>query len=273
MAERNTEMRQPLALVSVALAAVAVEAGKLAVINAAGYGAEGSEALNLKYLGRWEESIDNSAGQAGALVATARIDAAFKWNNSVADAVTQAELGKVVYIEDDETVSKGDNSAARSPAGVCIGVESDGVWVMSITPHLQVPAEASANSIIANNTALAAAPAAVAVAASRIIGRKASGNLGALTPAEVNAILGSSHIVVASGIHDWAGGTAATDSIAVVGLLATDIVVATLVARAATETLVMAANDAGNDQIDLTLSANGTDSTTKVAYTVLRAIA
>lgn len=273
MAERNTEMRQPLALVSVALAAVAVEAGKIAVINAAGYGAEGGEALNLKYLGRWEESVDNSAGQAGDMVATARINAAFKWENSAADAVTQAEVGKVVYIEDDETVSKTDNAAARSAAGVCIGVEADGVWVMPITPHIQVPAEASANSIIANATAGAAAPAAVSVAASRIVGRKAAGNLGALTAAEVLAILGLSHIPVASGIHDWAGGAAATDSIEVVGLLATDIVIATLVARAGAETLVMAANDAGNDQIDLTLSANGTDGTTKVAYTVLRAIA
>lgn len=77
--------------------------------------------------------------------------------------------------------------------------------------------------------------------------------------------------VIAAGIHSWAGGTATTDSIAVTGLLATDIVLCTLIARAATETLALAANDAGNDQIDLTLSANGTDTTTKVAYAVLRA--
>ncbi len=80
------------------------------------------------------------------------------------------------------------------------------------------------------------------------------------------------HHVVAAGIHAWAGGAAATDSIAVAGLEATDIVQATLVARAAAETLVLAANDAGNDQIDLTLSANGTNGTTKVAYSVLRAV-
>jgi len=77
--------------------------------------------------------------------------------------------------------------------------------------------------------------------------------------------------IVAMGIHAWAGGAAATDSIAVPGLLATDIVLATLIARAAAETLVLAANDAGNDQIDLTLSANGTNATTKISYAVLRA--
>lgn len=76
--------------------------------------------------------------------------------------------------------------------------------------------------------------------------------------------------VFATGIHEWAGGTATTDSIAVTGLLATDIVLCTLTARAATETLVLAVNDAANDQIDLTLSANGTNATTKVNYVVLR---
>lgn len=82
---------------------------------------------------------------------------------------------------------------------------------------------------------------------------------------------GTSHKIIAAGIHDWAGGSATTDSISVTGLESTDVVLCTLVARASTETLVLAANDAGNDQIDLTLSANGTDTTTKIAYAVLRA--
>lgn len=76
--------------------------------------------------------------------------------------------------------------------------------------------------------------------------------------------------IVAAGIHTWAGGAATTDSIAVVGLEAGDVVLATLSARASTETLVLAVNDAANDQIDLTLSANGTDGTTKISYQVLR---
>lgn len=76
--------------------------------------------------------------------------------------------------------------------------------------------------------------------------------------------------VVAAGIHTWAGGADTTDSIPVVGLLDTDVVICTLVARASTETLALAVNDAANDQIDLTLGANGTDGTTKVSYIVLR---
>lgn len=76
---------------------------------------------------------------------------------------------------------------------------------------------------------------------------------------------------IAAGIHTWAGGAATADSIAVTGLVATDVVVCTLIARASTETLVLAANDAANDQIDLTLSANGTNGTTKLSYAVFRA--
>jgi hypothetical protein len=76
--------------------------------------------------------------------------------------------------------------------------------------------------------------------------------------------------VIAAGIHTWAGGAATTDSISVVGLEATDIVLVTLVARAGTENVVLSTNDAGNDQIDLTLSANGTNGTTKLSYMVSR---
>lgn len=78
--------------------------------------------------------------------------------------------------------------------------------------------------------------------------------------------------VFAAGVYSWAGGSATTASIAVDGLLATDTVLCTLQARASTETLVLAVNDAANDQIDLTLSANGTNTTTKIAYAVLRAV-
>jgi hypothetical protein len=79
--------------------------------------------------------------------------------------------------------------------------------------------------------------------------------------------------IFAAGIHTWAGGAATTDSISVTGLVATDVVICTLTARASTETLVMAVNDEANDQIDLTLSANGTNGTTKINYVVIRATA
>ena len=78
------------------------------------------------------------------------------------------------------------------------------------------------------------------------------------------------HGIVASGIHDWAGGATWSDSISVPGLEATDAVICSLSARASTETLELAENDSANEEIYLTLSSNGTDTTTKIAYLVLR---
>jgi hypothetical protein len=275
MAERKTNSRGAMIIAVGIAAATKIEAGKMAVINAIGFGAEGSEALNLKAIGRWCETVDNSAGLDGALIGEAEFDQAFQWKNSAEDAVDQSCFFKEVYIEDDETVSKTDNNSARSSAGICIGFDADGVWVVPAAAVLGNSAlgVSAANSLLANATAGAARPRSLAVAEARLIGRLAGGNVAGLTAAQVNALLGSSHIVVAAGIHVWAGGAAATDSIAVVGLLAGDVIQTTLVARAGAEVLELAVNDAGNDQIDLTLSANGTDGTTKVAYSVLRAIA
>lgn len=77
--------------------------------------------------------------------------------------------------------------------------------------------------------------------------------------------------VVAAGVHTWAGGATTNDSIAVPGLLVTDIVIGTLVLRSGAQQLSLAANDAGNDQIDLTLSAAGVNGGEKIAWAVLRA--
>ena len=128
MAERNTESRSGELLAVPVAASTKLEAGKLVCANATGYGVEGSEATTLTALGRAEKTVDNSSGADGALTAEVK-RGVFKFKNSATDAVTQASLGKTVYIEDDETVSKTDNSSARSAAGKCLGVDSDGVWV------------------------------------------------------------------------------------------------------------------------------------------------
>lgn len=96
----------------------------------------------------------------------------------------------------------------------------------------------------------------------------ADGNV--IRVAYIGGLAGVPFDIVTAGIHSWAGGAATTDSIAVTGLAAGDVVVASLAARASTETLVLVANDHANDQIDLTLSANGTNTTTKIHYVVLR---
>lgn len=127
--DRNTLM-QDGELIPVPLAANAkVFAGGIAVANASGYGAPGSVATTHTYLGRFNEAVDNTGGANGAKSALVRRGKAFKWKNSSGDPVTQASLGKTVYIEDDETVSATDGTGTQSAAGKMILLESDGVWV------------------------------------------------------------------------------------------------------------------------------------------------
>ena len=133
MAERNTELRGRDLINPPVAAATKIEAGKLVCANATGYAVEGSTAATLTALGRAEETIDNSAGANGALKVQVR-RGVFKFNNSATNAVTQASLGKTVFVEDDETVAKdngaaGEAPATKSAAGKCIELEADGVWV------------------------------------------------------------------------------------------------------------------------------------------------
>ncbi len=77
--------------------------------------------------------------------------------------------------------------------------------------------------------------------------------------------------VIAAGVHTWATGASVNGSISIPGLLESDIVIASLTQRTSNEQLIVAINDFASDQIDLVLSHNGTNGTTKIAYQVLRA--
>ena len=84
------------------------------------------------------------------------------------------------------------------------------------------------------------------------------------------AIETASHYIVGAGIHSWNDGSATAGDIPIAGLLATDVVNVTLHSQAAAELVTKAVAAAG--QINVTLSANGTDTTTKLNYSALRAM-
>lgn len=127
-ADRNTQMKDG-ELIAVPMAAVKIYAGALVAANASGYATPGAAAATLTYLGRAEETVDNSGGNAGDKTVLVRRGKMFKFGNYASDAVTQAELGKLCYIYDDSQVAKTSNAGARSVAGIVLGVDSDGVWV------------------------------------------------------------------------------------------------------------------------------------------------
>lgn len=128
-ADRNTQMKDG-ELVSLPVAAAKkIFAGALVAADASGYVTPGAVATTLTYLGRAEALADNSAGANGAISVLVRRKKAFKFANFATDLVTQADLGKVCYIVDDQTVAKTSATSTRSAAGKVIAVDTDGVWV------------------------------------------------------------------------------------------------------------------------------------------------
>lgn len=125
--DRNTPLMNAGVIGVPAAAGAKIYAGAIVVANAAGFAAPGSAATTLTYLGRAEESVDNTNGANGAVTALVRRLNAFQWAND--GSVTQAHLGKTAYIVDDQTVAATDGTGTRSAAGRIVGVESDGIWI------------------------------------------------------------------------------------------------------------------------------------------------
>ncbi len=123
-------------LYSVPLAAgVKIYAGGIVVAGADGYARPGRADGGDAYLGRAEARVDNTGGADGAVSVMVRRGRAHLWNNHGSDAVTQASVGRLCYVADDETVAASSDAGARSPAGVVLCVEGSnhadgaGVWV------------------------------------------------------------------------------------------------------------------------------------------------
>lgn len=128
-ADRNTASRTGDLLAAGCAASVACFAGGIAVLDSSGNIKPGVTGTGLVCVGRFEEYVDNSAGAADAVKATARRGVFRFGNSSAGDAITVAEIGDVCYIVDDQTVAKTSGSATRSVAGIIEDVDSAGVWV------------------------------------------------------------------------------------------------------------------------------------------------
>jgi hypothetical protein len=113
--------------------------GALCALNAAGFLVKGAEAATLRNPcvidhDNGQLSVDNSAGSNGSISARVFFGVFPFKSGTSADALTQADVGKVVYIMDDETVGKTDNTGARSPAGKLDRIDADGYWVSLARP-------------------------------------------------------------------------------------------------------------------------------------------
>lgn len=128
MAERNTAHKDGELIAVPVSASTKIEAGNLVALDADGYLVHAADTAGLTVIGVSEETKDNSAGADGALTCLVRRKKAFLFENSATNAVTQALVGKSVYVENSVTMS---SAAATNDivAGKCLSVSTEGVLV------------------------------------------------------------------------------------------------------------------------------------------------
>ncbi|MFZ4394162.1 MAG: hypothetical protein ACOYOU_00890 [Kiritimatiellia bacterium] len=105
---------------------VIVYAGAMVAINTGGYAVPAADTASYSVIGRAEETVDN---RGVAYSATQPIKVArgiFRWANG--DAATDADIGKLAYVTDDQTINK-TGGGQNIIAGSIVDVDSSGVWV------------------------------------------------------------------------------------------------------------------------------------------------
>jgi hypothetical protein len=96
-------LRQDGVLISMPLAAVKVFKGSLLANNTAGFATKAADTANFTFAGIAYEQVDNSAGAAGDKTVRVERKGVFELNFS--GTAAQADVGKSVYMVDDNTVA------------------------------------------------------------------------------------------------------------------------------------------------------------------------
>jgi len=102
-------------------ASVKIYAGSMCVINA-GYVRPARASTTDLSAGVARQTYDNSSGSAGAFYVEVRRGVFGFGNSASTDAIAQADVGKVCYFVDDQTVAKTDGTGTRSIAGRIMSV-------------------------------------------------------------------------------------------------------------------------------------------------------
>lgn len=135
MTDRKGKDAAAPTLVNLPLAANAkILKGTIVMTNASGLAVPGAVATGQICWGCAEQTSDNTGGSASAISVEVR-QGVFLWKNGTAgDAIVQADIGKVCYILDNETVAKTDGTGTRSIAGRVESVVTEGVYVRTALP-------------------------------------------------------------------------------------------------------------------------------------------
>ena len=116
----------PLLLSFPVLANAVFFGGAIVVTDANGFAKPGLTSTTVKAWGRCEKAVNNTGGADGAVQVLVRQGVFFYENSSAGDLIAADDVGKVVFIVDDQTVALTDGGATRSKAGVVYAVDSFG---------------------------------------------------------------------------------------------------------------------------------------------------
>ncbi len=125
--DRNTPRRDGVETPFRVAGGELIPAGTMVCVNADGFAVSGKLATDLVYIGRANERVDNKAGHDGDVVVLVERGRMFAWDND--GTVDQGCIGQLVYIVDNQTVSK--TSTGASHAGVCLMIDDLGVWTLA----------------------------------------------------------------------------------------------------------------------------------------------
>jgi hypothetical protein len=158
-ADRVTAVKDP-GLQSFLVGTDIIYKGSLVTIDATGYALAGQDASGHKLGGVAVENVDNSAGSPGA--ASVRL-----WTEGVflfaATSITQAMVGKMMYVVDDQTFD--DDSTNKVPAGILVEyVSATSGWI-DVGPAVGYAASDEVKAITLNGVNYSTISAAMAAAA------------------------------------------------------------------------------------------------------------
>lgn len=135
--DRNTKTREGKYVNLAMAASTKIYAGQLVAVNAQGYAVPASDTAGLKVIGIADVAMDNSAGAAGDSNVVAH-RAICKLANATTNPVVQANIGSVVFVSDDVSVTG--TSTNSVVAGIALEIEEDGVWVDTrYSPAISLP--------------------------------------------------------------------------------------------------------------------------------------
>lgn len=127
---RNT-IRQDGKRRSVPLAAngKVYQGGLVQIVAASAFADKATATVANITIGMATSTVDNTGGANGDK--SVEVDRGiFRFANSAAaDLIARTEIGKDVYVVDDQTVAKTNAANTRPVAGKCFDVDAQGVWV------------------------------------------------------------------------------------------------------------------------------------------------